>query len=61
MEDQTEIKKILAAYFSHNGNTREIARQIQHKTAGEAGKLIAGIISSMEKIYRKNHNGEIIN
>ncbi|OGV51121.1 MAG: flavodoxin [Lentisphaerae bacterium GWF2_52_8] len=31
----SEAKKILIAYFSHSGNTREIAKQIQKLTGGD--------------------------
>lgn len=36
-QEQTNMndKKILVAYFSHSGNTREVARQIQALTGGE--------------------------
>jgi flavodoxin len=32
--------KILAAYFSHTGNTRELARQIQQKTGADIFEII---------------------
>ena len=34
-EDSVENGKILVAYFSHSGNTKKIAEEIQSKTGGE--------------------------
>jgi flavodoxin len=34
------FKKILVAYFSHSGNTREIARQIQEATGADAFEIV---------------------
>ncbi len=43
-EDQTQIdsapKKILVAYFSHSGNTREIANQIHEKVGGDIFEIV---------------------
>lgn len=34
------FKKMLVAYFSHSGNTREIARQIQKATGADAFEIV---------------------
>lgn len=43
-EDQTQMdsapKKILVAYFSHSGNTREIANQIHEKIGGDIFEIV---------------------
>ena len=43
-EDQTQMdsapKKILVAYFSHSGNTREIANQIHEKVGGDIFEIV---------------------
>lgn len=39
MEKNTSKKKILIAYFSHTGNTRELAQQIQNQVDGDLIEL----------------------
>lgn len=36
----TDNKKILIAYFSHSGNTREVAKQIQQQLGGDLFEII---------------------
>lgn len=37
---ETKSKKILVAYFSHSGNTREIANQIHEKVGGDIFEIV---------------------
>ena len=37
---QTQSRKILVVYFSHTGNTRELARFIQQQTGGDMFEII---------------------
>jgi flavodoxin len=37
---QNQNRKILVAYFSHTGNTRELARYIQQQTGGDMFEII---------------------
>ena len=46
-------QNILVAYFSHSGNTREIARQIQQNTGGEIFE-----IASVQP-YPRNYNAVV--
>ncbi len=46
-------KKILVAYFSHSGNTREVARQIQAQVGGDLFEIV-----SVEP-YPKNYNAVV--
>jgi flavodoxin len=43
-------KKILVAYFSHSGNTRELAKQIQALTGGDLFEIVP------EKAYPAEYN-----
>lgn len=39
IQNSTTSNKVLVVYFSHSGNTREIARQIQQKVGGDILEL----------------------
>lgn len=40
MQAQTASGKVLVAYFSHSGNTREMARQIAEATNGDLFEIV---------------------
>ena len=46
-------KKILVAYFSHSGNTREIAKQIQGITGGDLFEIVS------TEPYPKDYNATV--
>ena len=39
-QPQQPSKKVLVAYFSHSGNTREVARQIGEATGGDLFEIV---------------------
>jgi flavodoxin len=50
---ESSSKKILIAYFSHSGNTREVARQIQSCVGGDLFEIV-----SVEP-YPRNYNAVV--
>lgn len=52
-QSSTEKKKVLVVYFSHSGNTKEIANQIKEATGADVFEIVP------EKAYPTNHQAVV--